>query len=266
VPNAALIHSTSLVDARAELDSTVSVGPFAIIGPHVKIDAGTVIESHASVIGHTTLGKHNRVFQHAVIGGPPQDKKYAGEPTRLEVGDHNTFRECVTLNTGTVQDEGVTRIGSHNWLMAYVHVGHDCRVHDHTIMANSVALGGHVQVGDYAILGGLTGVHQHVRVGAHAMTGAGSVLLQDLPPFVMSQGYPAAPRGLNSEGLKRRGFSSEAIALLKQAYKLLYRDGLTLEEARQAIEALHAQAMPQDLPHLQLFTHFLQQVTRGIIR
>jgi UDP-N-acetylglucosamine acyltransferase len=260
------VHPSAVVDSKAELDSSVQVGPFAVIGPYVQIGAGTIVSSHASVIGHTRMGRNNQVFQHAVIGGPPQDKKYAGEPTRLEVGDDNTFRECVTINTGTVQDEGVTRIGNDNWLMAYAHVGHDCQIGSHTIIANNVPLGGHVEIGDYAILGGLAGVHQFVRIGAHAMAGGGSIILQDIPPFVMCQGYPAAPRGLNSEGLRRRGFDSDAVNVLKQAYKLLYRDGLTFEEAKQAIDALQRDAAPGTLPHLQTFGQFLAQVTRGIIR
>ena len=260
------VHPSALVDAKAALDSTVEVGPFAIIGPDVQIDAGTTVAAYVSVLGHTKIGRNNRIFQHAVIGGPPQDKKYAGEPTRLEIGDGNTLREAVTINTGTVQDEGVTRLGNHNWLMAYVHVGHDCQIASHTIIANNVPLGGHVEIGDYAILGGLSGVHQYVRIGAHAMAGGGSIVLQDIPPFVMCQGYPALPRGLNTEGLRRRGFSSEALALLKQAYKFLYRDGLSFEAAKQAIIGLQLDAPADAAPHLQLFSQFLAQVTRGIIR
>ena len=260
------IHATALVDPKAQLDSSVEVGPFAIVGPHVKIDEGTVISAYASVLGRTTLGKRNRIFQHAVIGGPPQDKKYAGEPTELYIGSDNTFRECVTLSLGTVQDRGITRIGDNNWLMAYSHVGHDCEVGSHTVLANSVALAGHVVLGDYVILGGLAAVHQFVRVGAHAMAGGGSIILQDVPPFVLCQGYPAVPRGLNVEGLKRRGFSPQTIAQLKQAYKLLYRDGLTFDAAKQAIEALRASTDSESEPHIALFSSYLSQARRGIIR
>jgi UDP-N-acetylglucosamine acyltransferase len=260
------IHPSALVDSKAQIDSSVEVGPFAIIGPHARIDADCAIAAYATITGHTTLGKGNRVHSHAVIGGPPQDKKYAGEPTLLEIGDRNTFRESVTVNTGTVQDVGVTRIGSDNWIMAYVHVAHDCQIGSHTIMANGVQLAGHVHVGDWAILGGLTGVHQFVKIGAHSMTGAGTVLLQDLPPYVMSQGYPAEPKGLNAEGLRRRGFSPEAINALKQAYKLLYRDGLTFEHAKASIAGFEAQQSGDTASALSVFNRFLQAVTRGVIR
>ncbi|MGL4574973.1 MAG: acyl-ACP--UDP-N-acetylglucosamine O-acyltransferase [Burkholderiaceae bacterium] len=260
------IHPSALVDPKAQIDSSVEVGPFAIVGPHARIDADCVIAAYATVTGHTTLGKGNRVHSHAVIGGPPQDKKYAGEPTLLEIGDRNTFRESVTVNTGTVQDAGATRIGSDNWVMAYVHVAHDCQIGSHAIMANGVQLAGHVHVGDWAILGGLTGVHQFVKIGAHSMTGAGTVLLQDLPPYVMSQGYPAEPKGLNAEGLRRRGFSPEAINALKQAYKLLYRDGLTFEQAKTSIAAFEAQQAGDAASALSVFSRFLQAVTRGVIR
>jgi UDP-N-acetylglucosamine acyltransferase len=260
------IHPSALVDSKAWLDSNVEVGAFAIIGPHTRINAGCVVHPYASVIGHTVLGKNNHIHSHAVIGGPPQDKKYADEPTRLEIGDGNTFRESVTVNTGTVQDAGVTRIGSNNWVMAYVHVAHDCQVGHHVIMANGVQLAGHIQVGDWAILGGLTGVHQFVKIGAHSMTGAGTVLLQDLPPYVMSQGYPAEPKGLNVEGLRRRGFSAEAITVLKQAYRLLYRDGLSFEQSKAEIAALEAQLSGQAASAVAVLNQFLASVARGVIR
>lgn len=260
------IHATALIDPKAKLDSSVEIGPFAIIGPYVQIDSGTVIGPYASVIGRTTMGKNNRVFQHAVIGGPPQDKKYAGEPTALEIGHGNTFRECVTISTGTVQDKGITRVGNDNWLMAYSHVGHDCQVGNHTVLANSVALAGHVVLGDYVILGGLAAVHQFVRVGAYAMAGGGSIILQDVPPFVLCQGYPAVPRGLNIEGLKRRGLASHTVVQLKQAYKLLYRDGLSFEAAKQAIERLRAGADAESEPYIALLCSHLSEANRGIIR
>jgi UDP-N-acetylglucosamine acyltransferase len=260
------IHPSALIDPKAELDSSVQVGPFAIIGPKVRIGAESVIDAYVTIKGHTLLGEGNRVHSHAVIGGPPQDKKYAGEPTLLEIGDRNVFRESVTVNTGTIQDVGVTRLGSDNWIMAYVHIAHDCQVGNNTVMANGVQLAGHVHVGDWAILGGLTGVHQFVKIGAHSMTGAGTVLLQDLPPYVMSQGYPAQPKGLNAEGLRRRGFSADAINALKQAYKLLYRDGLTFEQAKSQILSLQQQLSGDAQAAMDVFTRFLADVTRGVIR
>ena len=215
--------------------------------------------------GHTTIGRGNQIHAHAVLGGPPQDKKYAGEDTGLVLGDHNTVREFCTFNTGTVQDQGVTRIGSHNWIMAYVHIAHDCIVGDNTILANNATLAGHVHVGDWVILGGMTGVHQFVHVGAHAMTGGGTILLQDLPPFVICNGNPAQAHGLNVEGLKRRGFSAEAIATLRRAYKTLYREGLTVTAAGEAIRAQAEAAPEQRTPVLELLS-FVQSSQRGIVR
>jgi UDP-N-acetylglucosamine acyltransferase len=260
------IHPSALVDPKAQLASDVEIGPFTIIGPDVEISSGCIIHAYATVTGHTRLGRDNLIHSHAVIGGPPQDKKYAGEPTRLEIGERNTFRECVTINTGTVQDGGVTRLGSDNWIMAYAHIAHDCQIGSRTIMANGVQLAGHVHVGDWAILGGLTGVHQFVKIGAHSMTGAGTVLLQDLPPYVMSQGYPAEPKGLNTEGLRRRGFSPESINALKQAYKLLYRDGLTFESAKVSIAQLQRATGEDAAQAVSVLSQFLAQVTRGIVR
>ena len=257
----AAIHPTALVDPKAQLDSSVSVGPYAVIGPHVRIGAGTTVGAHCVIEGHTTIGQDNRIFQFASVGAQPQDKKYAGEPTRLEIGDGNTIREFVTINTGTVQDAGITRVGDDNWIMAYVHIAHDCTVGNHTIFANNATLAGHVVVGDWAILGGFTGVHQFVRVGAHSFCGVGTVLLQDLPPYVTVAGNPAAPHGINAEGLRRRGFSPEAIAAIRRAYKLLYRSGLTLAEARERIAEL---AVEQ--PELQPLIDFLAQPGRGIVR
>ena len=261
----AAIHPTALVDPKAQLDSSVSVGPYAVIGPHVRIGAGTTVGAHCVIEGHTTIGQDNRIFQFASVGAQPQDKKYAGEPTRLEIGDGNTIREFVTINTGTVQDEGLTRIGHDCWIMAYVHIAHDCRLGDHIILANAVQLAGHVHLGDWVFLGGLTGVHQFGRVGAHAMTAFQTRLTQDVPPFVTAGGNPAEAQSINAEGLKRRGFSPERIALVKQMYRLLYRKGLTLESARQQIEALRGE-VPEADADIALMQGFLSTATRGIVR
>jgi UDP-N-acetylglucosamine acyltransferase len=217
------------------------------------------------VDGVTTIGRDNRFYRYCSIGGMPQDKKYQGEPTRLEIGDRNTFREFVTLNTGTVQDGGVTTIADDNWVMAYVHVAHDCHIGSNTILANSVQLGGHVHVGDWAIVGGLTGVHQFSRIGAHSMTGGNSSLMQDTPPFVLAAGNPCRPVGVNVEGLKRRGFTAADIAALRDAYKIIYRRGLSLDAARAELRA-RQQAEPEVAPHLQTMLDFLDVASRGIIR
>ena len=256
-----MIHPTAIIDPDAKLADRVEVGAYSIIGPHVEIGADTRIGPHVVIHGHTRIGKNNRIFQFSSLGEQPQDKKYAGEPTRLEIGDGNTIREFCTLNTGTAQDVGVTRLGNDNWIMAYVHLAHDCQVGNHTIFANNAQLAGHVQVGDYAILGGFTGVHQFCHVGAHSMTAVGTVLLQDLPPYVTAAGNTAQPHGINAEGLKRRGFSAEAVTHIKRAYKTLYKSGLTLEQARQALASQSAE-VPELLPLLE----FLDASTRGIIR
>ena len=261
----AAIHPTALVDPKAQLDSSVSVGPYAVIGPHVRIGAGTTVGAHCVIEGHTTIGQDNRIFQFASVGAQPQDKKYAGEPTRLEIGDGNTIREFVTINTGTVQDEGLTRIGHDCWIMAYVHIAHDCRLGDHIILANAVQLAGHVHLGDWVFLGGLTGVHQFGRVGAHAMTAFQPRLAQDVPPFVTAGGNPAEAQSINAEGLKRRGFSPERITLIKQMYRLLYRQGLTLHAARQQIDALRGEVAEADAD-IALMQDFLTSATRGIVR
>jgi UDP-N-acetylglucosamine acyltransferase len=259
------IHPTALVDPAAQLDSTVEVGAYSIIGADVVIGAGTRIGPHVVIEGHTTIGRENTFFQFASIGAAPQDKKYNDEPTRVEIGDRNTIREFCTINRGTVQDVGVTRLGHDNWIMAYVHLAHDCQVGNHTIFANNAQLAGHVQVGDWAILGGHSGVHQFCQIGAHAMVGMFTSLTQDVPPFVILNGNPAAPHGINSEGLKRRGFSRDAIAAIRQAYKLIYKSGLTLEEAKVALEA-EAASQPEVALHLNLMRSFLDGVTRGIVR
>ncbi len=261
----ALIHTTALVDPLAQLHPTVSVGPYSIVGPNVKIDAHTKIGSHCVIDGYTTIGQNNHFYRFCSVGGMPQDKKYSGEPTRLEIGDRNMVREYVTINTGTVQDVGVTRVGSDNWVMAYVHVAHDCQIGSNVILANGVQMGGHVHIGDWAIVGGLAAVHQFGRIGAHSMTGGQSALHMDVPPYVMGSGNPCVPVGVNVEGLKRRGFSPEAISALRDAYKLIYRRGLSLEEARAQMRERQAQE-PAVAPALQVMLDFLDSSTRGIIR
>ena len=256
-----MIHPTAIIHPGANIGVNVEIGPYAVIGEHVEIGDDCRVGPHAVITGHTRIGRGNRIFQFASLGEEPQDKKYAGEPTRLEIGDFNTIREFCTFNTGTVQEAGLTRIGHHNWIMAYVHIAHDCVVGDHTVFANNATLAGHVEVGDHAILGGFTGVHQFCRVGAHVMIGIASVIRQDVPPFLTIAGSPAAPFGINSEGLKRRGYSPEALAALKRAYKTLYRSGLGLEEARATIAA-----EAQTVPELQPLADFLAQPGRGILR
>ncbi len=259
------IHATALVDTGAELAADVTVGPYAVIGANVRIGEGSSIGAHCVVEGHTTIGRDNRIFQFASVGAAPQDKKYAGEPTRLVIGDGNTLREFVTVNTGTVQDGGLTALGDDNWIMAYVHVAHDCRIGSHTIIANATQLGGHVHVGDWAFLGGLSGVHQFVRVGAHAMTGFQTRLSQDLPPYVTAAGNPASATGINAEGLRRRGFSPERIAQVKQMHRALYRQGLTLAAGIAEIEAMHGQLDGSEAD-LALLLDFLASAERGIVR
>ncbi|MCK9285076.1 MAG: acyl-ACP--UDP-N-acetylglucosamine O-acyltransferase [Rhodocyclaceae bacterium] len=256
-----MIHPTALIHPRAELGAGVSVGAYSIVGEHVKIGDNTRVGPHVVIEGHTQIGCDNRIFQFTVLGGDPQDKKYKGEPTRLEIGDRNTIREFCTFHTGTVQDVGVTRLGNDNWIMAYVHLAHDCQVGNNTIFANNAQLAGHVLIDDWAILGGFTVVHQFVRIGAHSMTAMGTILLQDLPPYVMASGNTAQPHGINVEGLKRRGFSSTAIAGIRRAYKTLYKSGLRLEEANAAIAADAA-----TLPELGPMTKFLAAAGRGIVR
>ena len=225
------IHPTALIDTQARLAESVSVGAYSIIGADVEIGADTWIGPHVVVVGPTRIGRENRIFQFASLGEMPQDKKYGGEPTQLEIGDRNTIREFCTIHRGTLQDVGVTRIGNDNWIMTYVHVAHDCQIGNHTVLASSTQIAGHVHVDDWAILGGCTGVHQYVRIGAHSITAINTILLQDLPPFVTAAGSPARPHGINSEGLKRRGYTTKTIAALRRAYKTLYRNGLKLDEA-----------------------------------
>ncbi len=255
------IHPTAIVHSGAELGDRVSIGPYSNVGEHVRIDEGTSIGAHVVIHGRTRIGRDNRIFQFCSLGEIPQDKKYDNEPTALEIGDRNVIREFCTLNLGTVQDAGVTRMGNDNWIMAYVHIAHDCAVGNHTVFANNASLAGHVQVGDHAILGGFTGVHQFCKIGAHVMPGIASVVFKDIPPFVMAAGQPAAPHGINSEGLKRRGFSAEAIAGIKRGYKLLYRQGLTLPEAGTQLREL-----VQTVPEVRALSDFIAQSERGIIR
>ena len=254
-------HPTALIHPNAKLADNVEVGAYSIIGEHVEIGSATTIGPHVVIHGHTRIGKHNRIFQFSSLGEIPQDKKYAGEPTRLEIGDHNTIREFCTFNLGTVQEARVTRVGNHNWIMAYVHIAHDCQIGSHTIFANNAQLAGHVQVGDFAILGGFTGIHQFCKVGAHVMTGVGTVLTQDVPPYVTASGNPAAPYGINSEGLRRRGFTPETVLAIKRAYKTLYKSGLQLDEAKAAI---HEQAA--GCPELNILVDFIGSSQRGILR
>lgn len=259
------IHPTALVDPKAELADTASVGAYAVIGPHVRVGARTSIGPHCVVEGRTSIGDDNRVFQFASIGAEPQDKKYAGEPTSLVIGNGNTIREFVTMNLGTVQGGGTTRVGDDNWIMAYVHVAHDCLVGSHTIMANCTQLAGHVEIGDWVILGGSSLIHQWVKIGAHAMTAMGTALPQDLPPFVMASGNMAEAHGFNVEGLRRRGFNAERIGAVKRMHRLLYRLGLTLDQAREGLPAI-ADEVPEAAGDVALMLEFLARSTRGIVR
>lgn len=257
----ARIHPTALVDPAAELAADVEVGAYSIIAAGAQIGEGTRIGPHVLIGPHTRIGRRNVFFQFSSIGEAPQDKKYKGEPTRLEIGDDNTIREFCTFNRGTAQDAGVTRVGNGNWIMAYVHLAHDCQVGNGTIFANNAQLAGHVHVGDQAILGGFTVVHQFCRIGAHSITAMGTILLQDLPPFVMASGNTAVPHGINAEGLRRRGFSAEAVAAVKRAYKTLYKSGLSFAEAQAQITAETAAQ-----PELQVLADFLTSAGRGIVR
>jgi UDP-N-acetylglucosamine acyltransferase len=256
-----LIHPTAIIDPKAQIEASVSVGPYSVIGPYVKIGPGTTVGPHCVIEGRTTIGANNRIFQFASLGAVPQDKKYAGEPTQLHIGDRNTIREYCSVNCGTVQDAGATRIGDDNWIMAYVHIAHDCQIGDKTQFANNATLAGHVHVGNYAILGGFTGVHQFVHIGAHSFTAIATVLVHDLPPYVMAAGDTAKAYGINTEGLRRRGFSSEALAGIKRAYKTLYKSSLTLDQARAAL-AEQAKTSPE----IGVLAQFLQDSTRGIVR
>lgn len=261
----AQIHPTAIVDPQAQLHESVTVGPFTTIGPNVRIGEGTTVGSHCTIEGHTTIGASNRIYQFASLGADPQDKKYKGEPTQLIIGDGNTIREFTTFNTGTVQDNGITQVGDGNWIMAYVHVAHDCIIGHDNVIANGVQFAGHVLVGNHTLIGGMSGVHQFVRIGDFAMCGFQTRLSQDLPPFVMAAGNPAEAQNVHQEGPRRRGYSPERLSALKQMYKLLYRKGLTLEAARQEIEALKGQA-PEAVSDIDMMLTFLAQAQRGIVR
>ncbi len=255
------IHSSAIVHPGAKLASDVVVGPYAVIGDNVEIGRGSTVGPHVVIEGPTRIGTENRIFQFSSIGAAPQDKKYRNESTALEIGDRNVIREFCTLNRGTIQDAGVTRVGNDNWIMAYVHFAHDCQIGSHTIFANNAQLAGHVHVGDHAILGGFTGAHQYVRIGAHSITAVGTVLLKDLPPYVTAAGNTARPHGINAEGLKRRGFTPDAITAIRRAYKVLYRSGLTLEEAR-----LELTRQAEQHAEIRPFIDFIAQSSRGLIR
>lgn len=256
------IHPTAIVHPNARLAPDVTVGAYSIIGEHVEIGEGTQIGPHVVIHGYTRIGAHNKIFQFCSLGEVPQDKKYQDEPTRLEIGDYNTIREFCTFNTGTIQDAGVTRVGNRNWIMAYVHIAHDCQVGDHTIFANNAQLAGHVHIDDYAILGGFTVVHQFCHIGKHSLTGMGTIVFKDILPFVTAAGNTAKPHGINAEGLRRHGFTSERIQLIKEAYKMIYRSGLTLKEAMTALE----ENTFSESADVGLILDFLRGATRGIIR
>jgi UDP-N-acetylglucosamine acyltransferase len=256
-----MIDSRAVISPQAHLASDVEVGPFTVIGPNVEIGAGTWIGPHAVINGPTRIGRDNKIFQFASLGDAPQDKKYKGEPTRLEIGDRNVFRECSTANRGTTHDQGVTRIGSDNLFMAYSHVAHDCQVGDKVVLSNAATLGGHVEVGDWVILGGLSAVHQFTKVGAHCFIANNAAVTRDVPPYVMAVGQPAVPHSVNSEGLKRRGFTAEQILNIRRAYRLLYRSGLKLKEAMQQLERI-AQSQPEIKP----FVDFIKRSSRSIVR
>jgi UDP-N-acetylglucosamine acyltransferase len=257
----ARIHATALVDPKAELAADVEVGAYSIVGPEVRVGAGTAIGPHAVLTGRTRVGARNRLFQFTSIGDIPQDRKYGGEPTTTTIGDDNVFREFTTVNAGTAQDRGDTRIGNGNLFLAYTHVAHDCVVGDFTTFSNNAQLAGHVHIGDWVVMGAYSGVHQFCRVGAHAMIAAGAIVLQDVPPFITAAGYPATPRGINAEGLRRRGFTAEEILAVRRAYKTLYREGRALDDARAALTAV-AEATPT----LTVLADFLAVPGRGIIR
>jgi UDP-N-acetylglucosamine acyltransferase len=255
------VHPTAIVDPSAQLDDDVAIGPYTIVGAGCSIGAGSVLGPHVVVGARTRLGRRNRIFQFASIGEIAQDRKYGGEPTTTTIGDDNVFREYVTVHAGTVQDRGDTAVGNANLFLAYTHVAHDCVVGSHTVFSNNAQIAGHVHVDDWVVMGAFGGVHQFCRIGAHAMVAAGSIVLQDVPPFTTVQGYPAQPKGTNAEGLKRRGFSADDMLAIRRAYKALYREGRTLEEARSAIEAAAASSSV-----LAPLVAFLAEPGRGLVR
>jgi UDP-N-acetylglucosamine acyltransferase len=261
------IHPTAIIEPGAQIDPSASIGPYSLIGAQVKIGPGTTVAGHCVIEGRTTIGADNHIFQFSSLGAIPQDKKYAGEPCELVIGDRNTIREFCSFNIGSPGDQGVTRVGNDNWIMAYVHLAHDCQVGNHTIFANNTQLAGHVTVGDWVILGGFTVVHQFCRLGAHSFTAMNSLLFADLPPFVMAQGQPAKARSMNFEGLRRRGFSASRIAAVKAMHKALYRQGLTLDAAQLVIAGL-TDTFPDAAQDVQMMRDFLSgnSAQRGIVR
>lgn len=256
-----MIHPTAVIESSAQIGNNVSIGPFSYIGHHVVLGDDCIVESHVAIKGPAVIGRGNHFYQFASIGEACQDKKYKGEATELLIGDFNVFREGCSVHRGTVQDKGKTVIGSHNLFMNTTHVAHDCVIGDHVIFASNAQAAGHVEVGDWAILGGMTGVHQFVHIGAHSFCGGGSIVLKDVPPYVMVQGYPATPAGINVEGLKRRGFSPEALLEIRRAYKEIFRKGLTVAEAISSLEEKSAQ-----FPEVKVFTDFIANATRGVVR
>ncbi len=256
-----LIHPTAIIADSARLDENVQVGPYSIIGENVEIDTGTIVGPHVVINGHTIIGKKNHFYQFSSIGEANQDKKYAGEPTRTHIGDNNIFRECCTVHRGTVQDQGITNIGNDNLVMCYTHIAHDCQIGSQVILANNTTLAGHVHIGDWAIMGGFSMVHQFVHVGAHAFSAINGIVLKDIPPYVMAEGRPAVPRAINTEGLKRRGFSAESITNIRRAFKIIYRRKLHLDEAITTIKD-----MSVEFPELACIPEFINASTRGIIR
>jgi UDP-N-acetylglucosamine acyltransferase len=260
------IHPTAIVHPKAQLGPNVSIGAYCVIGEHVQIGAETTVGPHCVIEGLTAIGQRNHLFQFSSIGAAPQDKKYRDEPTRLEIGDDNTIREFCTINTGTVQDEGVTRIGNHNWIMAYVHIAHDVQIGDHTVLANNATFAGHVHVGDWATVGGLTGVHQFVKIGAHAMVGFQAHVAQDVPPYFTVDGNPLRARAVNLTGLKRRGFSDERLSAIRHMYKLIYRQGHTLDQAITELLQYQYNETSEAQADIASMIEFLQSAQRGIVR
>jgi UDP-N-acetylglucosamine acyltransferase len=259
------IHPTAIVDPAAQLDDSVTVGPYAVVGPHVRIGAGTTVGPHCVVEGRTTIGRDNRFWQFSSIGAMPQDMSHQGELTELVIGDRNMVREFCTLNTGTYKEQGVTRIGSDNWIMAYVHIAHDVRIGDRVVMANGATLAGHVHIGDWAFIGGLSGVHQFVHIGAHAMIGFQSRVAQDVPPFMTAEGNPIELRTINMTGLKRRDFSAARLSAIRNMHRALYRKEQTLEQATAEIEAMRGADAGAD-GDIDTMLAFIAGATRGLVR
>lgn len=261
IDKSAVIHPSSIIEDGATIGANVKIGPFCFVGQHVEIGDGTELKSHVVINGHTKIGRDNQIYQFASIGEVNQDLKYQGEPTRTEIGDRNRIRESVTIHRATVQGCDVTRIGSDNLFMINAHIAHDCQIGDHCILANNATLGGHVELDDYVIIGGMTAVHQFCVIGAHAMVGGCSGVAQDVPPYVIAQGNHATPYGVNLVGLKRRGFSKEALQAINNSYKILYRNGLSFDDAKVNISEI-----AQSHPEVTLFVDFFTRSTRGIIR